>query len=248
MIEDALDTLEILCTNVLACEGDASLCEGRHSDIDKVLDVVACTVAGNNDRRVKGVDARLNDYVAQGECHALQTGRYTDSDNFQCHCAVDAQFVQVKMGGVWLLHQGDAHQKGSQSLRNDGGKCNTGNAHLKDDDKDQVQDHIGHAADKQEEQRAFGVAFGAQNRGTKGVDQTEEGADKIDTHIQLAHIDDVAWGGHQFQHRSGQEKARDHQKQAAIDRHGNGGVYRFFNLLVVSGADVAGNQNVTSHT
>lgn len=124
MIEDALDTLEILCTNVLACEGDASLCEGGHSDVDKVLDVVACTVAGNNDRRAKGVDARLNDYVAQGECHALQTGRYTDSDNFQCHCAVDAQFVQVKMGGVWLLHQGDAHQKGSQSLRNDGGKCN----------------------------------------------------------------------------------------------------------------------------
>ena len=158
------------------------------------------------------------------------------------------QLAQVKVGGITFPNQGDADQSGSQYLRNHGGESNSGNAHLKDDDEEEVEYNVDGAAGKQEEQRSSGVSFGAQDGGAEGINQAEEGADKVDTHIQLAHVDDVAWRGHQLQHGSGHEKAHDHQKQAAVKGHRDGGMDRFFNLLIVSGADVAGNQNVTSHT
>ena len=59
---------------VLAHEGNSGLVKGVHGDIDKALDVGASGGARHQNRVVEGVEGGLNDYVGQGEHHALEPG------------------------------------------------------------------------------------------------------------------------------------------------------------------------------
>ena len=50
-------------THALAGEGDGCLGEGHITDIDIILDIVSCCIAGNDVRRIEGVDAGLDDDI-----------------------------------------------------------------------------------------------------------------------------------------------------------------------------------------
>ena len=74
-LDDLLNAAILSCTDVLAGEGHAGLNKGIQTDIDKALDVGRRTVAGNNSRRVEGIDARLDNNIAKRENNALKSGR-----------------------------------------------------------------------------------------------------------------------------------------------------------------------------
>ena len=101
LIEDGFDTFQIICADVLAGEGDTSLGEGAHTDVNEVFHVGSGAVACNDSGRTEGVDTGLNNYVADGVNNTLQTSRYTNFDDIPRHWQIDAQFLEVQM--VWAF-------------------------------------------------------------------------------------------------------------------------------------------------
>lgn len=74
------DVSNLSCTIVLTGKGDIGLIDSTGADVDELLQGSGRTVAGD-DQVTKGIDAGLNDDVAEGEKHVLDQGWQTDADD-----------------------------------------------------------------------------------------------------------------------------------------------------------------------
>lgn len=154
--------------------------------------------------------------------------------------------LKVQMAGTVHLHQTQDNQKCGNCLGNNGRQRNTCHTHVKDDDKEQVEDDVDHARQGQKVERALGVTDGTQDGSAEVVHHKSGHSYKVDAHIQNRQVDDIFRGAHHFQHRTSQQDADKNQDDAAPDGGQYRGVYRAVDAVIVLGAVIARNNDIGS--
>ena len=92
--------------------------------------------------------------------------------------------------------------------RRDGDPCD---AHVENDDEDQVEYHVDNSCNKQEKERALGVSKGAQDGCAEVIEHIGRHPDEIDAHIERRLVENVFRSPHQGEHRLRQENADKNQ-------------------------------------
>ena len=75
---------------------------------------------------------------------------------------MDGKAPNVKTPGPCFLAKAAKDQEGTEGLTNDGRKSYTGHIKLQENDEDEVQHHIRHATNDEEEKRPLRITNGAQ--------------------------------------------------------------------------------------
>ena len=117
-------------------------------------------------------------------------------------------------------------------------------AHLEPDDEHQIQPGVDDARNRQEIQRALGVADRAEHRRAEVIEHLHRHADKDDADIQLGKVDHVLRRTHDFKQRARGRKADDRQHRAAYEGEQHRSVNRFTDALRVLRAGEARDQHV----
>ena len=135
--------------------------EGIHEDIHDVFNV-GRGAASCYDQTAISIDSALDDDVGKTEKTGLDARRNTDTAKVIKGVAMDGKAPNVKTPGPCFLAKAAKDQKGTEGLTNDGRKGHTSHIKLQENDKDEVQHHIRHATNDEEEKRPLRITNGAQ--------------------------------------------------------------------------------------
>ena len=115
---------------------------------------------------------------------------------------------------------------------------------MKENDEDEVEQHVHDTGDGEVIQRALCIADGTQDGGAEVVEHLHRHAQEDDAHIQDRQIDHVLRRAHQLKQRPRQRDADDHQQHAAGQGQQHRGVHRVGDGAVIPRARVARDEHV----
>ena len=180
--KDLRHTLVLPCAGILTDEVYRRLVEGVQGGVDEAFNIAGGCVTGHH-HVAEGIDGGLDHHVGNGKQGALQTGRQTDGHHLDELDAVEAQLFQLQTACIGALHQDEHNHHSGKALGNGGRQGNACHIHVQHRDEDDIQRHIDHTGDGEEDQRAFGIACGPEDRSGEVVDHREGDARKIDPDI-----------------------------------------------------------------
>ena len=132
-------------------------------------------------------------------------------------------------------------------MGDDGGQGHAGHVHLKDDHKDQIQDHVDDSGEGEKVQRPLGVPLGPKDGGPEIVDKIGGQAQEIDAQVHSGQVDDIGGGGHPLQQLPGHSHAKCRHNNAAGQGQGHGGVDTAAHIVVPPRPQVPGHHHVSTH-
>ena len=126
------------------------------------------------------------------------------------------QLLPVEIENIPHPHELPVAQDSGNGLRNGGGQGHAGNTHTELCHKQQIQTHIQRRGDQQEHQSGEGIAEATEHTGEHIVEEKAYNADEENIQIVSAPVDDTVRRAQQLQHRTGDQRADDHN-----DHRGN---------------------------
>ena len=220
--------------------------EGVHGGVNEALQVLGGRIARHHDVAA-AVDGGLNQHVGDGEARALEARRQADAGDGKELVPVHAQLLQIQVHEAVGADQADGHQHRRDHLGDDGRQRHARNAHAEADHKQQVQQHVHQARNREEVQRAAGVAHRAQHRRAEVVEHVEGHADKIDAYVLGRQRQHALRRAHPRKEGAAEDEAEDSDPHAADQADEDGGVHRLLGAPVVVRAVVARRHNVRAH-
>ena len=107
--------------------------------------------------------------------------------------------------------QATEDQDRGDPLRQDRSPGDACNAHVQPDHKEQIQDHIDDAGQRQKDQRSRRISHGIEDRAAVVVDEVKDRPDKIDPHISDGKGQDPLRRSHEDQCGRSGRYSEDHQ-------------------------------------
>lgn len=240
---DAEAAAQVAGAIVLANEGRRRLAEAVDETVDIVFDD-----EGRSRRchgfRPQAVQGRLDEDVGQGKDHALDAGRQADVNNVMQFFPGKAQVVAFQADAVRRPAQQDQEDERIDGKGHNRRPDDAGQAEIKDQDRQQVEDDIDEIGCDQAVQRRPAIAAAAEDGRLEVIQRQKRQAQQEDAQILFGHIVDV-W--RHFQDPEGRiddEFADDSQHQAQAEGHQNSRLDRPFHLVVATGTEILGNGDV----
>lgn len=115
------------------------------------------------------------------------------------------------------------------------------------DNKDQVQDHIGHASHRQEIEGPPGVPLGPEDGRAEVIEHIGGHPTEVDAQIEGGETDHILRRAHQLQHLPAQQRAHYQKDQTAAQGQGDGGVDAAADVLLPAGPQIPGHHHVGPH-
>lgn len=230
---------------VLTGEAEGGLMQRIHGGVDKALDVGGSSASGHG-YGTEGVDGRLDQHIGNGKNRALHSGGKTDADHLAQAGRIDPQPAKVQPETAVAIDQCIYNQRGGNHLGKYSGQRNACDSHMKLCDKEEIEQHIDDACDKQEAERSLRIADGAQNGSTEVIEHDDRHSCKIDAHIERRLLEHVIRSSHQGQKRSCQKQAYQDEERAADQAGEHGGMNGFAHHIFFSGAVIIGHKHVGS--
>ncbi len=135
--QDSVDSGIFSRPDVLACKRECRLMEAVHGYPDEALNIGGSRAACNHGISQR-VDGRLDNDVRKREDYALESCRHADFYKHPEGRPVNAELLQYQPEGVLFLRQTAENHCCGKILGENGGKCDTGNIHMKYDNEQKV--------------------------------------------------------------------------------------------------------------
>ena len=218
--------------------------DGVHRGVHKALQVAGGGVRSHH-HLAEAVDGGLNQHVGNAEQAALQARGQSDAGNVDQLTPVNSHVPDVQMHRAGEAHQADDHQHRANRLGADRGDSNARHVHVEADHHHQVEDHVHHPGNGQVEQRALGIAHGAQDGRAEVVNHVEGHAQEIDPHIGGCQVEHGVL--HHPQQWTAEKEAHQAHEQACDHGQGHRRVDALVHLRRVVGAKGLGHRHAAAH-
>ena len=120
-------------------------------------------------------------------------------------------------------YQKEHGQESGNELGNDGRICSTGNAHMKDDDEQQIENDVEDAGQNEKHQGTTGIANGAQNATADVVNEKTGNAEKVNGKISGGRGKNIIRRRHEAKHRANPQNPDDREENTQNKGHGKRG-------------------------
>lgn len=193
---------------------------------------------------IEGVDAGLHKQVGNGKDGVLQGGGQTDFENAHQLVRDDAKLLkrQGKIGVAF--QQNPENQHCGQVLGEDAGKRYSQYIQMKQDDEQQVEQHIQNTGEQQVVQGAFGVPRSTQHSIAEVVQAEGRHAKQVNAQIEQCVLQQLFLGMDGGQDAPGEQNAEEGNQDARRKAQQQRGVNGFPQIFFASGADIECSQGI----
>ena len=134
-------------------------------------------------RGAEGVDGGGDHHVGDRPERRLHPDGHADVEDLFGFRGGKAHAEQAKAGEFRPFEERAQYEQRGNEVGKDGGDPHRGDPVLEEQDQNDIEHDLQHAADDEEEHRAFGVAHGAQERGAEVVEQDKGRGDAVELEI-----------------------------------------------------------------
>ena len=232
----------LVCAVVLPDKGGDRHAEGIDDDPEDGVDLAEHRPRGDG-AGAEGVDARLDDQVGQGVHHRLQPRGQADVKDAPQKVPVQVDLPGDDLEGAALPVHQPQHQNAAEQLAEDGRQRRSGGGQTQRRHQHKIQQNVAEGAEDQHIQGAFAVAHRPQDAAADIEHQVGDGAQEKDAEIGHGEGHDVLRRGQGAEQPGRGRQAHRHQRHAAHQAQGQGGVYRPAHLSQVASAEVLGDND-----
>ena len=223
------------CAKILPDDGGGRKTERvHHHPVDQIHLAVHCPA--RHGIRAEPIDRCLDEHIGKRIHERLHCSRNTDPQNAEQKFRINPMRLPVEMNRAILPQQTDQHTDRAHILRHNGGDGDAGHAPVHDDDHHKIQNHIGHRARGQIQERPPRIPRAAQNRGAHVVYHIADHPERINAQIRDRELQRVSWRVHRLEHRPRRAADRRRQNKSSCDRQYNAGVNSLLHLAELPGA------------
>ena len=181
--------------------------------------------------------------VGEGGDGHLHRGGDAHPDDLLEDGDVKPELLQGHPTAVRRPHEQHEHQHRRDALGQDGGVGHARHAHAEDQHEEKVQGDVERGGQNQEVEGALGVAHGPEDACAHVVEHEAEDAGKVDGEIPPRLGEHLGGRLHEGEHIGGHPYAHGREHHAQQQRHHQGGVDRFLDLVLLFGAVVLGDDH-----
>ena len=186
----------------------------------------------------------MNGDIGDGKKRSVDPGGQTDAGDLFQRRYIYFHLFPGKSGGIFHPHKGAHYQHCGDHVGNLGGDPHAQNVHLADDHKKEIEEYIDDSGNGNIDQRPFGIAGCTHDRGTESVKDHRRDPQTANPHIKHRIIKNFCGGGHDPEHRFGENYADHRHSDPPVQGNRHRRVDDLREFPVILGADIACRQNV----